>query len=97
MARTVHQLRRTYRGEEEWFPLLDELGHRGLRNAFIGAGVSAQTAMGLVFFLDDQRNLDRHQTSNSRARYRTVLRGLDVTTVAELAAGAIPRQVKSAA
>jgi hypothetical protein len=52
MEGTVHQLRRTYRGEEKWFALLDDLGRRSLRDAFIEAGVSPQTAMGLVFFLD---------------------------------------------
>jgi hypothetical protein len=97
MEGTVHQLRRTYRGEEKWFALLDDLGHRSLRDAFIEAGVSPQTAMGLVFFLDDQRNLDRRQSERSRVRYRDVLEGLDVASVARLATGAIPRQVKSAA
>jgi len=88
----VVQLRRTYRGEERWFELLDVLGHRALRNAFIAEGVSPQTAMGLVFFIDDQRHLDRHQTQQSRTRYRRQLEGLDLATVAELANRAIPGQ-----
>lgn len=81
MADGVRQLRRTFRGEEEWFPLLEEYGHRALRNAFIEAGIPAQTAMGLVFFLDDQLHLERHQTDKSRVRYRRLLSQLDLAMV----------------
>ncbi|MGA2835485.1 MAG: hypothetical protein ABSF84_02700 [Acidimicrobiales bacterium] len=90
MAGSVKQVRRTYRGEEDWFDLLDECGHRALRNAFIEVGVTAQQAMGLVFFLDDQRHLDRHQTHQSRSRHRQILAGLDIASVAS-AARSIPR------
>ena len=91
MADGVRQLRRTYRGEEEWFPLLDEHGHRALRNAFIECGVSAQQANGLVFFLDDQLHLERHQDADSRRRYRRLLDGLDLGVVSS----AIPRLFNS--
>lgn len=87
--------RRTYRGEEQWFPLFQELGHRGLRQALIGAGVSAQVAGGIVWFLDDQMHLDRHQNEASRNRYRGALASLDPAQVRVLASRSIPGQFKS--
>ncbi len=87
---TVKQLRRIYNGEDRWFPLLEELGHRRLRRGLIEAGIPASTAAGLVFFLEDQMHLDRHQAEKSRNRYRSVLNSLDPATVADLATRAIP-------
>lgn len=87
----VVQLRRTYRGEEEWFPLLHQVGHRALRQGFIAVGVTPAKAAGLVFFLDDQANLDRHQSEPSRVNYRRQLERLDRDRVAELSR-AIPGQ-----
>ncbi len=95
MPGTVTKLRRTYRGEECWFPLLDDPGPFALRRAFIGLGISPPTASGLVFFLDDQRHLDRHQDDSTRVRYRRILSTLDVARVADLANRAIPRQFNS--
>jgi hypothetical protein len=69
--------RRTYAGEESWFPVLEELGPSNLRRAFIVAGVSPRVAGNLVWFLEDQWLLDRHQTDTSRSRYRATLRDLD--------------------
>jgi hypothetical protein len=86
-AGNVTKLRRTYRGEEEWFGLLEH-GHRALRTAFIDVGVSPQVAAGLVFFLGDQVHLDRHQDQRSRTRYRSILSGLDRHEVAQLATAA---------
>ena len=79
--------RRHYRGEERWFPLLDELGHRRLRAAFIAAGIPAARAGALVFFLDDQRHLDRHQAEATRTRYRALLAELDPAVVRRRARG----------
>jgi len=79
--------RRTYAGEEAWFELLAELGHRRLRNALIDSGLTAQVAGGIVWFLDDQVNLDRRQTNVTRVRYRRVLAELDPE---EVRARAIP-------
>lgn len=84
--------RRTFRGEEKWFPLLEELGHRELRRALILAGLSAQVAGGVVWFLDDQLHLDRHQTQQSRTRYRDTLASLNPAEVRALANQAIPGQ-----
>jgi hypothetical protein len=82
--------RRAYRGEQEWFDLLEQFGHRPLRAGFIAAGISPQTAGGLVWFLDDQRNLDRTQTQQSRTRYRAMLSTLDKAQVAAAAKRAFP-------
>jgi hypothetical protein len=76
--------RRTYRGEEEWFALLDELGHGRLRRAFIAAGETPTVAGNLVWFLEEQVTLDRHLTEASRGRYRRLLEQLDPAKVAEL-------------
>jgi hypothetical protein len=86
----IRQLRRTYRGEEDWIPLLQRLGHRRLRQALIASGVSPTLAGQMVWFLDEQLHLDRHLTANSRTKYRRVLEGLDVARVADLADRAIP-------
>jgi hypothetical protein len=75
------QLRRRYAGEEAWFPLLEKVGHGPLRAAFIECGVEPQVAGGLVFFLEDQITLSRHQAADTRKRYRKVLRGLDLVVV----------------
>ena len=85
----VVQLRRTYRGEEEWFPLLEELGLAQLRRGFIGTGLSPATASGLAFFLHDQVTLERHQTDTSRSRYRAILRDLEPATVRSCAIGGL--------
>jgi hypothetical protein len=82
--------RRTYRGEEEWFELLEQFGHRPLRAAFIQAGISPQVAGGLVWFLDDQMALERTQTDKSRVRYRSILTTLDKAQVAAAAKRAFP-------
>jgi hypothetical protein len=86
-ASNVRQLRRYYRGEERWFPLLEELGHQDLRDGFIAAGVAPQVAGGLVWFLDDQMRLTRHQSESSRNRYRRLLETLDSSKVRKLAIG----------
>lgn len=83
--------RRTYRGEQEWFGLLEELGHAGLRRAFIAAGESPQVAGNLVWFLEEQVTLERHLTDTSRSRYRRVLAELDPDQVRRT----IPGQFKS--
>jgi hypothetical protein len=89
--------RRTYRGEEEWFELLDEVGHWTLRRAFIECGVSGAIAGNLVWFLEDQRRLDRHQGEGTRTKYRAILRDeLDPSLVRE-AARAIPGYFNSRA
>ena len=77
--------RRTYAGEEAWFGLLDELGHAGLRRAFIAAGETPTVAGNLVWFLEEQRSLDRHLSKLSRHRYRCALDELDPDKVRKLA------------
>lgn len=77
--------RRTYRGEEAWFSLLEDLGHAGLRRAFIAAGETPTVAGNLVWFLEEQVTLDRHLTDQSRGRYRRVLAELDPVKVRKLA------------
>ncbi len=82
----VVALRRTYNGEEAWFELLEELGHRGLRLGFIAAGVRASIAANLTAFVEDQKFLDRHQSEKSRNNYRRQLAELDVGQVRKAAA-----------
>jgi hypothetical protein len=96
VARVVEiKRRRTYAGEEAWFGLLDELGHRRLRAGFITCGVSPQVAANLVFFIEDQLLLDRQfGTAGTKARYRKILAALDPEEVAR-AARAIPGQFNS--
>ena len=84
---TVTALRRTYRGEERWFPLLEEHGHTLLRRGFIACGVSPAASAGLVFFLDDQLLLERHQSEHARVRYRAILRDLDPELVSRAIGG----------
>jgi len=82
--------RRTYAGEELWFPLLEDFGPSALRRGLIGVGVSPQVAGGLVWFLEDQLLLARTQTDHTRTRYRRVLAELDPAKVARAAKQAIP-------
>ena len=89
--------RRTFGAESAWFPVLDALGPRGLRRALIAAGLSPQVAGGVVWFLDDQRHLDRAQGQSTRTRYRRALDGLDPAAVAELAKPARARKATAAA
>jgi hypothetical protein len=49
----------------------------------------------LVFFLEDQIRLDRHQSESSRNRFRRVLKDLDPKEVANLASRPVPRQFNS--
>lgn len=86
--------RRTYRGEEEWFGLLDDVGPFALRRAFIAAGETATVAGNLVWFLEEQVTLDRHLSERSRVKYRDALAELDPKRVRELAR-AIPGWFKS--
>jgi len=69
--------RRTFRGEERWFALLEEMGPRRFRAALILLGVSPAIAGNIVWFLDDQRQLERHLTEPTRGKYRKILSGLD--------------------
>lgn len=84
---TVTALRRTYRGEELWFPLLEQHGHTQLRRGLIACGVAPATAAGLVFFIDDQMHLERHQSESTRFNYRAVLRELDPKKVSRAIGG----------
>lgn len=77
--------RRTYAGEEEWFPLLEQLGPIRLRRGFIASGVSAAVAGSLVWTIADQWSLDRHQDARTRQRHRQILRSLDPVEVARKA------------
>lgn len=86
--------RRRYHGEEEWLPLLEELGPSALRRGYIVCGVPPQVAGNLVWFLEDQLTLDRTQTGMTRTRYRRILADLDPDEVAR-AARAIPGQFNS--
>jgi hypothetical protein len=81
--------RRTYNGEEQWFELLDELGHAHLRRAFIEAGETPAVAGNLVWFLEDQVTLDRHLSKGARHQYRGRLAELDPEKV-RAAAQSIP-------
>ena len=74
--------RATYRGEEKWFDLLDEVGPFALRRAFIDAGLSPSVAGGVVFFLDEQRTLDRHFSPDQRTNYRRLLAEFDPDEIA---------------
>jgi hypothetical protein len=87
MADSVRQLRRTYRGEEEWFALFQEHEPFEVRAGFIAAGVSPTLAGQLVWFLLEQQSLDRHLTDKSRVKYRRILADLDLDSVNS----AIPR------
>lgn len=93
----IRQLRRTYRGEGDWIPLLQRIGHRRLRLALIASGVSPTLAGQIVWFLDEQLHLDRHLTADSRTKYRRILDGLDIGAVAQIADRAIPGLFKRAA
>lgn len=83
-------LRRNYRGEELYFELLERVGPSRLRRAFIAAGVSARVTGNLVFFIEDQMRLERHQSHDTRTRYRAELANLDPARIARLVDGAIP-------
>ena len=84
--------RRSYKGEQEWFHLLDDPGHVPLRRAFIDCGISPTMAGQLVWFLEEQRSLDRHLNRTSRASYRAILEGIDHERLSR----AIPSQFNSA-
>lgn len=91
-ARVVEiRRRRTYAGEEEWFALLDMLTHGQLRRGFIASGVTPAVAGNLVFFIEEQRALDRHFSRNQAVKYRRILAELDPLEVAR-AARTIPGQ-----
>jgi hypothetical protein len=77
--------RRTYRGEEAWFGLLQDLGHAGLRRALIAAGETPTVAGNLVWFLEEQLSLDRHLSRGARLKYRAALEELDPESVRKLA------------
>lgn len=81
--------RHTYRGEDAWFELLEDrdVGPFRLRRALIASGLSPQVASGIVFFLDDQRRLERYQDEGTRTRYRAALRELDPKKVRARAIG----------
>ena len=81
IVRIEPKRRRTYAGEETWFPLLEELGPSRLRRAFIRCGVSPAIAGNLVWFLEDQLVLERNSSDKSRVSYRCILRALDPVEV----------------
>lgn len=89
----VSQLRARYNGEERWFSLLDDLGPRKLREGFIANGVTPAIAGAVVWFIDDQRRLERRQTDTSRTRYRRILAELDPDTVSRAIPGLISSPV----
>lgn len=82
--------RRSYRGEEEWFSLLEEVGFPALRSGFIEAGVSPTIAGNLVWFLHEQDTLDRSLSEPSRLKYRKILATLDRSAVEAAARRASP-------
>ncbi|MDA8316494.1 MAG: hypothetical protein M0010_15195 [Actinomycetota bacterium] len=88
--------RRTYVGEEIWFPVLEDVGPTRLRRAFIRCGVSPAIAGNLVWFLEDQRSLDRHLAADTGVKYRRILAELDPDEVLR-AARTTPGQFKQAA
>jgi hypothetical protein len=73
--------RRTYGCEAEFLPIFQEVGHRVMRAAFIELGVTAQLAGNLVWFLDDQVELDRHLSESTRTRLRSELAKYDPAEV----------------
>jgi hypothetical protein len=75
------QLRRRYGVEKDYLPLLVRMGHSKLRHGFIAVGVSSATTGGLIFFLEDQITLNRHQEGHTRAAYRKILEGLNIDEV----------------
>jgi len=87
----VRQLRRTFRGEEAWFPLFEDFTPYQVRAGFIESGVSPTVAGQLVWFLLEQQSLDRHLSEESRTKYRKALGALDLESVIS----AIPRQFNS--
>jgi len=85
----VTQLRRTYRGEQAWFGVVDRVGVGGLRDGLIDSGVSARVAGDVAFFVQDQMRLRRHQSDATRVRYRRILERLDPHQVERLAVRSI--------
>lgn len=77
--------RRTYRGEDQWFPVLEELGHSGFRQALIELGQTPAVASNLVFFVEEQMTLRRHFSEQGRKKYRRLLAELDPEKVRKLA------------
>lgn len=96
IVRIEPKRRRTYAGEETWFPLLEELGPSRLRRAFIRCGVSPAIAGNLVWFLEDQVSLERHFDAGTGVKYRQALRALDPVEVLR-AARTTPGQFNQAA
>lgn len=88
--------RRTFRGEEAWFPLLGEVGPAALRSGLIAAEVAPAMAGNLVWFLHDQMTLDRSLSEHTRSNYRKILATLDVEVVAKAARRALPGLLNSA-
>lgn len=85
---SITKRRRTYAGEEAWFPLLDAFGPSRLRRGLIACGVTPQVAGNLVWFLEDQRDLrPLAQMANTRTRYREALAQLDPAEVARAIPG----------
>lgn len=84
--------RRPGNGEEAWLNLFEELGHSSLRSGLISAGMSPQVAGNVVWFLEDQRTLDRSLSKATRNNYRRALAELNPAEVRRLATRTIPGQ-----
>jgi hypothetical protein len=69
-------VRRRYGVEAEFFPLLEEFGPAQLREALIECGVKPLQAGSIVWFLEDQVNLNRRQNERTRWQYRQILKDL---------------------
>ncbi len=87
MAVVSIKRRRTYAGEEAWFFLLDEPGPVALRQGLIACGLSPTLAGNIVWWLVDQRSLDRHMSAEVGVKYRRILAELDPNAVARAIPG----------